>query len=247
MSAIRVIMSLFILNDRKLKKNIRTKDIVNQALITLEQRIGLQHLGVMNNAVWHNDPKRLVFTLARYKFVAKMFTGKKSVAEIGCGDGFASRIVRQEVESLLITDYDSYFIEKFKQQVSQNWPTDVKIHDILKAPLSEKFDAIYSLDVLEHISKESENLFLTNICSSLLDNGCAIIGIPSIESQKYSSPSSQEGHVNCKSGEIFKDLLLQYFSNVFLFSMNDEVVHTGFSKMAHYIIALCVGPLGTRK
>jgi len=33
-----------------------------------------------------------------------------------------------------------------------------------------------------------------------------------------------------------------YFANVFIFSMNDEVVHTGFGKMSHYNIALCCGP-----
>ena len=66
-----------------MKKNTKTRDPVNQPLITLEQRIGLQTIGVMNNAVWYEDPKRLVFTLARYKFVAKMLTGKSRVAEIG--------------------------------------------------------------------------------------------------------------------------------------------------------------------
>jgi len=34
-------------------------------------------------------------------------------------------------------------------------------------------------------------------------------------------------------------MLKNYFNNVFLFSMNDEVVHTGFNKMAHYLIAIC--------
>mgnify|MGYP007028595943 CR=1 FL=1 len=34
----------------------------------------------------------------------------------------------------------------------------------------------------------------------------------------------------------------RFFDNVFLFSMNDEVVHTGFTPMAHYLFALCVGP-----
>jgi len=34
----------------------------------------------------------------------------------------------------------------------------------------------------------------------------------------------------------------RHFENVFLFSMNDEVVHTGFTPLAHYLFALCVGP-----
>jgi hypothetical protein len=81
-------MSLYISSNLDMNTIKKTKNPVNQPLITLEQAIGLQSLGVMNNAVWYEDPKRLVFTLARYKFVAKMMSGKKQVAEIGCGDGF---------------------------------------------------------------------------------------------------------------------------------------------------------------
>jgi hypothetical protein len=33
----------------------------------------------------------------------------------------------------------------------------------------------------------------------------------------------------------------RFFKNVFMFSMNDEVVHTGYSKMSHYNFALCCG------
>lgn len=39
--------------------------------------------------------------------------------------------------------------------------------------------------------------------------------------------------MNCKSAPNLKALMQEYFHNVFMFSMNDEVVHTGFHKMAH--------------
>ena len=52
----------------------------------------------------HNDPKRLTFTLARYKFVAKMLAGYGHVLEVGCGDGFATRIVVQDVGALTAVD-----------------------------------------------------------------------------------------------------------------------------------------------
>jgi hypothetical protein len=65
-------------------KKIKTKDPVNQPLISLENERGLENIGLMNSFGWHEDPKRLVFTLSRYKFVAKMLSGKiellKSVA-----------------------------------------------------------------------------------------------------------------------------------------------------------------------
>jgi len=35
--------------------------------------------------------------------------------------------------------------------------------------------------------------------------------------------------------------MLRHFHEAFIFSMNDEVVHTGFYPLAHYLFALCVG------
>jgi len=45
--------------------------------------------------------------------------------------------------------------------------------------------------------------------------------------------------VNCKDAPGLRQLMSQVFHNVFIFSMNDEVVHTGFYPMAHYLWALC--------
>ena len=224
-----------------MKKIIKTKDPVNQPLISLENEKGLEEIGLMNSAVWHEDPKRLIFTLSRYKFVAKMLSGKNRVAEIGCGDGFGARVVKQEVEQLIITDYDPYFIKRFEDISSKKWPISAIEHNILENPLAQKFDAVYSLDVLEHISVNHEDAFIRNIIHSLGDNGVVILGMPSIESQAYASPASKDGHINCKTGKDLKLLLEKYFYNVFSFSMNDEIVHTGFEKMAHYLLVLCCG------
>jgi hypothetical protein len=39
------------------------------------------------------------------------------------------------------------------------------------------------------------------------------------------------------------ELMMEYFENVFMFSMNDEVVHTRFQPIAQYLFALCAGKL----
>ncbi len=219
----------------------KTKDPVNQELIDQVEKLGLDKLGVMNSYVWREDPKRLVFTLARYKFVSKIIEGKKNVAEVGCGDGFGSRIVKQTVSNLLITDFDPYFIDTFKELSFDKWPIQSRVHDILKGPIEGQFDAIYSLDVLEHISTLNEDSFIKNIILSLKYSGVLILGMPSLESQSFASSHSKKGHINCKTGLEFKELMGNYFDNVFLFSMNDEVVHTGFSKMAHYLFTVSCG------
>ena len=221
--------------------NMKTRDPVNQYLLEQYSELGAEELGLMNSAVWRDDPQRLLFTLARYKFVAKMLTGIERVAEVGCGDGFGARIVRQQVHNLLVTDIDPVFIGDFDKLREINWPIEARVHDILQSPIGSNFDAIYSLDVMKHIVLKEEGIYLSHICSSLKSTGIAIIGIPSQESQQYASKESSEGHVNCKSGEELRASLKQYFANVFIFSMNDEVVHTGYTPMAHYLIGLCCG------
>jgi len=198
--------------------------------------------GLMSGQVWYDDPKRLTFVLSRYKFISKMLSGKKSVLEVGCADAFATRIIAETVGQLTAIDFDKVFIENAKQSFDNKWPVDFIVHDITEAPMVKKFDAAYSIDVIEHISKESEDIFLSNIVESLTDEGVCIIGSPSQESQLYASQCSKEGHVNCKTGKELRSLMEKYFKNVFIFSMNDEVVHTGFDQMAHYRFALACSP-----
>jgi cyclopropane fatty-acyl-phospholipid synthase-like methyltransferase len=111
--------------------------------------------------------------------------------------------------------------------------------DILKNKIKKKYDGIYSLDVFEHIEKKKEDTFIKNLFKILNKKGVLILGTPSLESQKYASKYSKIGHVNCKSQGDLKNLLKKYFPNVFAFSMNDEVIHTGYSKMSHYNFMVC--------
>ena len=223
-----------------MKKN-TTKEPQYNFLLDLKEHKGINQLGLMMNQVWNDDPRRLAFVLSRYKFIAKMLDGYENVLEVGCGDAFASRIVKQSVEKLTVSDFDPIFIKGIKNRNGPDWPLTCQVHDMTKKPTKEKYDGIYAVDVLEHINPKEESGFLSNICISLKEDGVAIVGIPSLESQKYASSFSKEGHINCKSGQEFKKCMSQYFRNVFLFSMNDEVVHTGFEKMAHYLFTLCCG------
>ena len=50
---------------------------------------GLQVMGIEASFTWWDDPKRMAFSLARYKFVSKILEGCESVFEAGCADGFA--------------------------------------------------------------------------------------------------------------------------------------------------------------
>lgn len=217
---------------------ISTREPQYQRSVELAQSQGLTTLGLMTNQAWQDDPRHLLFTLARYKFVAKMLTGRKHVLEVGCADAFGTRLVLQEVERLTATDFDQTFVIDVLRRMDVRWKFECKQHDLLAGPIAGQFDAAYALDVIEHISAARENVFIGNVVNSLTPEGALILGSPSFESQAYASPPSKAGHVNCKTGKDLRVLMDRFFHNVFLFSMNDEVVHTGFSPMAHYLIAI---------
>ena len=219
-----------------------TKDPVNQPNIEFADLRGAVSLGLLKSREWIEDPRRFLFSQARYKFVSKMLSGRQNVLEIGCGDGFNVPIVMQEVKALTITDFDKEFIKDAIIRRPPEYPYIAKVHNFLDGRIDGTFDAAYSLDVLEHIDASLERQFLGNIMKCLSREAVLIVGMPSLESQTYASPGSKAGHINCKSGPDLKSLIGEFFHSVFLFSVNDEVVHTGFHKMAHYIIAMGVHP-----
>jgi 2-polyprenyl-3-methyl-5-hydroxy-6-metoxy-1,4-benzoquinol methylase len=223
---------------------LKTREPQYQFELEMALRNGHARFGVMSNQTWRDDPRRLVFLLSRYKFVAKMLSGKGRVVEVGCADAFGTRLVAQEGCQVTATDFDPVFLADAKDRMAADgWACDTLEHDILAGPVPPGgFDAAYSMDVFEHIIPEKEDLFVGHIAKSLTADGVAIIGSPSLQSQTYASPPSKAGHVNCKDGAEYRKVMLRHFKNAFLFSMNDEVVHTGYHPMAHYLLALCVAP-----
>ncbi len=217
----------------------KTKEHQFNRLFDVAEKYGVASLGLLINQAWNEDPRRALFTLARYKFVSKILDGKKNVLEVGCGDAFGTRLVQQTVSNVTVADFDPVFIEDVKSRLNAYWPMNYLIHDVLSCPVPGVFDAVFGLDVLEHIDPTKEDQFIKNALKSLHENGVLIMGMPSLESQTYASQMAKEGHVNCKSGKDLKLFFEKYFYNVFVFSMNDEVVHTGFYPMANYLIAVC--------
>jgi len=194
-------------------------------------------LGALARSRYLIDPKLLPIYLARYKFVSKMVSSADHVLEIGCADGFAAAIVRQNCRLIDLSDIDNNFLSECRER---NPASNVFCHDFVAGPSSGKYDVIYSLDVIEHIEANSTLRFLNNTKHSLAENGVFILGTPSLESQVWASEGSRAGHINCRSQGEWLTVLNSVYARVFPFSMNDEVVHTGFGPMSHYLLFLCV-------
>lgn len=202
-------------------------------------------LGTVNRATLARDSKHLGFTLARYKFVSKMFEGFDNVLEVGCHEGTGSLTVAQVVKNLTAIDFQENVIQWCNSEYKDYFQNlrFVAADAMNSIPKSIDhtglYDGIFLLDVLEHIDPEQEDEFISNIVNSLNNNGTLIVGIPSLESQKYASEVSKVQHVNCKTQSKLKADMKKYFHSVFMFGMNDEVLHVGFHGMCHYLFALC--------
>lgn len=188
-----------------------------------------------------HDPKHMCFVLSRYKFCSRMLFGKNNVLEVGCGDGFGVPIMAQSVKKLHCIDWEERNIAGNFQRYDFLKNVSFECLDITETSPRGFYDAAINIDVLEHLEPEREDIFMNNICSTLVPSGVLIIGTPNKTASIYATKRSESQHINLKTGSDMRELMEKHFENCFIFSMNDEIVHTGYEAMAHYLFGIGVG------
>lgn len=185
-----------------------------------------------------NDPKRLAFVLSRYKFVARIATAGKRVLELGCSEGLGGLLLAEFAASYTGIDLDAEAVATARRNLPD---PKFAFHDgdFLGKKLGT-FDTVVSIDVVEHIERPREHEFFDTCWANLDTDGICVVGTPNVTSEAYASAASRLGHVNLFDGNRLKATLGRYFHNVFLFGLNDEVVHTGYTPMAHFLMAVGV-------
>lgn len=183
-----------------------------------------------------DDPKRLAFVLSRYKFAARMVSRGRSVLELGCSEGVGGILLAEFARDYTGVDLDAEAIRAARS----NW-TDSKfafLQDDFLGNVYGSFDAVVSIDVIEHIDPQYEPVFFGTVCKNLKSEGLCIIGTPNLTAAQYASAVSRKNHVNLYDADRLTAVLERYFRKVFLWGMNDEIVHTGFPQMAHFLMAM---------
>ena len=185
-----------------------------------------------------NTPRHLLFTLSRYKFASKLLpVGKKiRVLELGCQEGLGTLMLAENGHDILAVDFDEIAIRHAKKSIDK--PNISVIHDNFLGQKYGSFESVICLDVIEHIPQKKENTFFVTVLKNLDKNGILILGTPNKTADKYASKYSRIGHINLYNAERLNTIVSKYFNNVFIFGMNDEVLHTGFHPMCHYLFAL---------
>lgn len=220
-----------------MEKELNGKNLWEEVLHEVVPKETLELSSYFNYQIRYNI-RHLLFSFSRYKFAARMLgdNPQKDVLELGCNEGIGTLHIAQVAEETVGVDFDENAIIWANKNITN--PHLRFIYDDFMGKKYGEFDAVISLDVIEHIETEKENLFLETVVKNLNDEGFALIGTPNITSAPYASEASRIGHINLYDHQRLKNLFLSGFKNVFLFGMNDEVVHTGFLPMCHYLFVL---------
>lgn len=192
-------------------------------------------LSQLNSYQFLNSPISMVWSLSHYKFASRMIKEKAKILDVGCNGGLGTRLLVENSRYVCGLDADLQAIKSAQKNFAN---TKMRfIHsDIFNANLG-KFDAVVIFSLINYIKKAALPAFYESIHRNLKPDGICFIGAPNETAAVYSR-EGKVGLVNNYSWLRLKAEMERYFKWVFLFSSNDEVIHTGFYPLAHRFIAM---------
>lgn len=100
---------------------------------------------------------------------------QRTVADVGCGDGYLIYKAKKEIKNIEGYDYSDRAIGFAK---AFNPKAKFYIQDITKKELVKKYDLIILQDIIEHVEKEKLKILIRNITKSLNKNGKIVLTVP---------------------------------------------------------------------
>jgi 2-polyprenyl-3-methyl-5-hydroxy-6-metoxy-1,4-benzoquinol methylase len=215
----------------------QAKTVIGAERVNLGPQVSQQYL---------DAPDHLGMVIARYRTAAAMIGRAQRVVEFGCGEGIGATILAKNRECYLGVDADAEGIRIARETVRKPYNghltfTQMDLTNVGIMP-GTCYDAVVSLDVIEHIPPEADAAFMTTATVALSQHGVCVIGTPSLRAEHLASPQSKAGHINLYTPDRLRALMSRYFHVVQMLFMQDTSVHFGHPDMAHYVIAVGIGP-----
>jgi 2-polyprenyl-3-methyl-5-hydroxy-6-metoxy-1,4-benzoquinol methylase len=204
-------------------------------------------LGPQASYQYLRAPEHLAMVLARYRVATGLIGDALSVLEVGCGEGIGAGILAQHRELYAGIDTDTAAIAVANEQLARRARVDRRRMsfydlDILQLLDEDAYDAVVSLDVIEHIPAEQEAAFMQAIVRGLTEDGICVIGTPNRAAEHLASPASRAGHINLYDHDRLVTMMRTYFKRVQSFGMQDTSLHLGHPEMRHYLVVVGIVP-----
>ena len=131
------------------------------------------------SATLQSSGNGFLFILARYKFALKMMANRKNlkVLDLGCNDGLGDLMILQNChcEQVIGVDFDKDAIRWANENLKQDKLSFVQGNFMGMDIFPLGGDCVLSLDVIEHIPVEQEDIFFQTVCRNLKDDGSLIL------------------------------------------------------------------------
>ncbi len=203
-----------------MKKNAGSEKEKWRGVMTLMGNDSLR-LGPRLTSWIRKSPEKLVFSLARYKFAAKMGSAGREILEWGCGEGTGAPILSELAKGYMGIDAESEAVSTARRL----WTSKKRRFldwNLLGNRLGD-FDTIVSLGLVDSLPPRSYGLFFRTLALNLRRDGIAVVGA----ANKAALPAQS-----------LKKKMREFFENVFLFAVDGETVHTGVTPSTRQVIAL---------
>ena len=92
------------------------------------------------------------------------------------------------------------------------------------------------------IPPDDESSWMKNISRSLSKDGMFVIGTQNKNIIHLGNPKNHVDQPNFKDADGLYALMSNYFVNVIMLAMNDEVLHTGKKETCQYLIGVGICP-----
>lgn len=198
------------------------------------------HLSRIEGISFRESPLDLFILLARYKFAGRLLQPSDLVLDAGCGQGTGSVLLAKFAKRVVGVDTDSDLVESARREYAID-SVSFEVANVLDlGDYVGRFDAVVSMDVIEHFSEDDGRTVASNLASTLKDGGLMVLGTPNIRSQQFASERRRATHPHEYDHASLRRLLQGDLRRVMIFSMTDEVVSTGFPDLAWYLMAVGV-------
>jgi 2-polyprenyl-3-methyl-5-hydroxy-6-metoxy-1,4-benzoquinol methylase len=180
-----------------------------------------------------------------------------TVLEVGCGHG----VFRDQLERQLNYTVDACDLNEAGLAKANKGRGRLLVYDIFDqhADLRGKYEAVFLMDVIEHI--EHETLFLNACRYHTKSNGILVLNVPALNSL-YSKYDAAAGHVRRYNKKMISTLFIEagiepvavsywgfpmlpllFLRKYYLKFVSDEnIIESGFApptRFAHYILQTC--------
>lgn len=200
-------------------------------------------LGPQASQQYLEAPEHLAMVLSRYRAAAALIGDARTILEAGSGEGMGARILAKGRQRYCGLDNDAEAVRIARETVGNEVIgfADLDLTTVAFLP-GTIYDAVVSLDVIEHIPAVLEQAFMSTVTMALKTHGVCVVGTPSQHAEHLASPQSRAGHVNLFTPERLHALMARYFHVVQMAFMQDVSIHFGRPELAHYLIAVGIGP-----